>query len=321
MAKELRRSRIFAALIVGIAIGGGLPVTAQTVTDGFHCTCADGRNVQAGVVSYNQNSDRETIARIEPEGSSPAGRCRALWIGSTEIRPIGTPYDFHLKRTTMRERRIYGCDYPTERFSKQTKTYQFAFGVDSVPIRETDMLLLPGSAPGSPRTPETDPKSKSNANLWRSIAETPDEANGNRKHPSQIDSTRAFNRTSWILARADITAHYVGVVKDAYQSERLVPLKKTRAVKAGQLGQIEALGAGRAIVRFYEGSRTGVGGRTGKFTGAANAFRRWYDRTGGPYRQTKDVLYTPLGAAILEVSLDDIIEVNDYLDQKQGDQT
>jgi hypothetical protein len=317
MAKELmRRSRIVAAVIMGIAVAGGLPATAQIVTDnGLHCTCTDGRNVQAGVVSYNQNSDRETIARIEP--GSPAGQCRALWIGSTEIRPVGTPYDFHLERTAMRERRIYGCDYPTERFSKRTKTYQFAFDVDSVPIRETGIL----PAPGSPRIPDIDPKAKSNANLWKSIAEIPADANANRKHPSEIDSTRAFNRTSWILARADITAHYVGVVKDSYQSERLIPLKKTRAVKAGQLGQIEAIGAGRAIVRFYEGSRAGEGSRIGKFTEAANAFRRWYDRSGGPYRETKDVLYTPLGASILEVSLDDIIEVNDYLDQKQGDRT
>jgi hypothetical protein len=318
MAKELRKSRIFAGLIAGIAIGGGLSTTAQSVTeDGLRCTCADGRNVQAGVVSYNQNSVRETITRIEAEAGSPAGRCRALWIGSAEIRPIGTPYDFHLERTAIRERRIYGCDYPTERFSRRTKTYQFAFDVDSVSIRETATL----SPPGSPRTPEADPKSKSNANLWSSIAEIPAEANGNRKRPSQIDSTREFNRTSWVLARTEIRAHYVAVVKDAYQGERLVPLKKTRAVKAGQLGQIEAVGAGRAIVRFYEGSRTGEGSRSRKFTGAANAFRRWYDRTGGPYRQTGDLLYTPLRASILEVSLDDIIEVNDYLDQKQSDRT
>jgi hypothetical protein len=316
MAKELRRRRTFAALIASTAIAAGLPANAQTATEeGLGCTCADGRAVQAGVVSYNQNSDREMIARVEP--GSPAGRCRALWIGSTEIRPVGTPYDFHLERRAMRERRIYGCDYPTERFSRRTKTYQFAFGVDSVPVRETG--ILPTS--GLPRIPDTDPKSKSNANLWRSIAEIPAEANGNRKHPSEIDSTRAFNRTSWILARIDITAHYVGVVKDSYRSERLVPLKKTRAVKAGQLGQIEAMGAGRAIVRFYEGSRAGESSRAGKFIGAANALRRWYDRSGGPYRETKDVLFTPLGASILEVSLDDIIEVNDYLDQKQGDRT
>src|SRR5882672_7030690 len=133
MARELKRIRILAALIAGIA-GGGLPAAAQTVTDdGLRCTCADGRSIQAGAVSYDQNSDRETIARIEPEGSSSAGRCRALWIGSTEIRPMGTPYDFHLKRTAMREKQIYGCDYPTERFSKRTKTYRFAFDVDSVP--------------------------------------------------------------------------------------------------------------------------------------------------------------------------------------------
>ena len=288
-------------------------MTAQTVPeDGLHCTCADGRNVQAGMVSYDQNSDRETIIRIEPEVSSPTGRCRAVWIRSTEIRPIGTPYVFHLERTAIRERRVYGCDYPTEHFSTRTKTYQFSFDVDSVPILDAGVFPPAGNL-------EADSKSKSNANLWSSIAEFSAEADGNRKR--QIDSTRKFNRTSWILARTEITAHYVGILKDAYQGDRLVTLKRTRAVKAGQLGQIEAVDAGRAIIRFYEGGRAGEGSRTGKFTGAANAFRRWYDRTGGPYRRTDDVLYTPLGASILEVFLDDIIEVNDYLDQKQSDRT
>jgi hypothetical protein len=318
MAEKLRSRWQAAVFIAGIAIAGALPGTAQsTVDNGPRCTCADGRNVQAGVVSYNLNSDRETIARIEAERSSHASQCKALWIGSTEIRPIGTPYDFHLERKAMRDRRIYGCDYPTERFSKQTKTYEFEFGVDSVPVRETRTL----PPPGSPRIPEADAKSKSNANLWTSIAEITAEENGTRQQPSQIDSTRRFNRTSWIVARSDLTAHHVGIVKETYQSERLVSLKKTRAIKAGQLGQIEAVGADRAIVRFYDGSRTGAERRTGKFTEGVNALRRWYDRTGGPYRKTKDILYTPLGASIVEVSLDDIIEVNDYLDQKQRERT
>ena len=105
------------------------------------------------------------------------------------------------------------------------------------------------------------------------------------------------------------------MVKDRYGVERLVPLKRTRKVKAGQLGQVEAVGAGRAIVRFYDG------GRIEKFGKATNAFRRWYDRIGGPYLETKDDLYTPLRACILEVSLDDIVEINDYLDQEHTDRT
>jgi hypothetical protein len=305
MVKEL----IFAALIVG---------DAKTATeDGRGCTCGDGRGVEPGMTSYNANSDREIITRIDRDAISPAGRCRAFWIGSTEIHPKGTSYDFHLERTAVKERRIDGCDYSTEGFSRRTKTYQFAFDKDSVPIDETGIV----SPPGSLRVPEADPKSKSNANLWNSIAEIPAEGDGRRKVPLQIDSTREFNRTSWILARTAIEAHYVAVVKDGYRSERLVPLKKTRAIKAGQLGQIEAVGAGSAIVRFYEGFRSAEGSKTGKFTGAAKAFRRWYDRTGGPYEESDDVLYTPLGASILEVSLDDIIEVNQYLDQKQTDRT
>jgi hypothetical protein len=322
MAKLLRTSRIIAGLMVGIATGGRLPAAAQTAEKGaLRCTCADGRTVQAGAVSYSKNSDRETITRIEPEGG-PAGRCKALWIGASEIRAIGTPWNFHLERTALRERRIHGCDYPSEGFATRTKTYQFAFGVDSVPIRETGTLPSHGSF----RIPATDPGSQSNTRLsnktlWSSIEEKPAEANGNGKRASRIDATREWNRTSWILARSEISAHYVAVVRDAPESERLVPLKKTRAIKAGQLGQIEAVGAGRAIVRFYQGGRVGEEDGTGKFNGVANTFRRWYDRTGGPYRRTDEALYAPIGASILEVSLDDIIEVNDYLDQKQRDRT
>jgi hypothetical protein len=143
----------------------------------------------------------------------------------------------------------------------------------------------------------------------------PVDARGDRKLTSQINPYPEFNRTSWVLARKAIKAHYVGVVKDIDQSQRLVPLKRTRKVKAGQLGQIEATNAGRAIVRFYQG------GRIEKFARTRNALRRWYDNVGGPYKKTKDDLYTPLGAYIVEVFLDDIIEVNDYLNQTQTDRT
>src|SRR5262249_24872639 len=188
-------------------------------------------------------------------------------------------------------------------------TYEFVFNSNSVSIRE---IRVAGS-PGSPRT-ESGPQVKSNANLWKSIAESPDSDDA-VKRASRIDSTRPFNRRSWILARAEIKAHYVGVLKDGYGAGRLVPLRRTRKIRAGQLGQIEAIEGGRAIVRFYEGSRIERFGR------ATNALRSWYDRVGGPYLETKDDLYTPLRARILEVSLDDIVEINDYLDQEHTDRT
>jgi hypothetical protein len=37
--------------------------------------------------------------------------------------------------------------------------------------------------------------------------------------------------------------------------------------------------------------------------------------------ETEDDLYTPLRACILEVSLDDVVEINDYLDQEHSDRT
>jgi hypothetical protein len=94
-----------------------------------------------------------------------------------------------------------------------------------------------------------------------------------------------------------------------------VTLGKTHRIKAGQLGQIEAFRGHTALVRFYDGSRVE------KFAKGKNALRRWYDRTGGPYTETKDDLYTPIRACILEVSLDDLVEVNDYLDQLKTDRT
>jgi hypothetical protein len=313
MAKGLRQRRISIGLVLAFLVGGRRLTIAQTLAEqGPRCTCGDGRSLEAGVVSYSQNSGRETITRIETEAGTSGNRCRALWLGSTEIRPVGTPYQFHLERTALKERRIDECDYPSERFVRRTKTYEFVLDANTVSIRE---MRIARPADGA-RIPESDPQAQSNSNLWNSIAgEAPAESDERVKRAYQIDSTRAFNRRSWILARTEIKAHYVGVVKDGYDVERLVPLKGTRKVKAGQLGQIEAVGASRAIVRFYEGSRIE------KFGRATNAFRRWYDRVGGPYLETKDDLYTPLRARILEVSLDDIVEINDYLDQEHTDRT
>ena len=313
MAQRLRQYRIFAVIMLAFLDGGRQWIIAQTFTEQeTRCTCRDGRILEAGVVSYSQDSGRETVTRIEVETGRPGNRCRALWLGSTEIRPIGTPYQFHLERRAVKEQRIRECEYPLERFVRRTKTYEFGFDSNIESIREVRIARPDGGAP----IPDSSPQAKSNSNLWNSIAMDGPVASDQRvKRASRIDSTRAFNRRSWVLARTELKAHYVGVVKDGYDAERLTPLKRTRNVKAGQLGQIEAVGNGRAIVRFYEGSRIK------KFARASRAFRRWFDLVGGPYLKTKDDLYTPLRACILEVSLDDIVEINDYLDQGHTDRT
>jgi hypothetical protein len=234
-----------------------------------------------------------------------------IWIGSTEIHPEGTPYEFYLERSPVRERRFEGCGESPDRFLKRNRTYEFVFDSDSVSIRE--MRLTP---PPSVAKPATDPGSESNATLWNSIsAETSAQSIEVRKSSSQTSSGPEFTRTAWVLARKDITAHSVGVVKDIAQGERLVPLKSKHKVQAGQLGQIEASNADRAIVRFYQGSRIQ------RFAKTQNALRRWYDRIGGPYAEIKDDLYTSIRAYIVEVSLADVIEVNDYLDQDKANRT
>jgi hypothetical protein len=251
------------------------------------------------------------IQRIEAEAGNSGERCRALWVVSTEIRPVGTPYAFHLVRTRLNERRIDGCDYAAERFVSRTTQYEFVFGSDNVSIREMQKVGTGGSA----QNPESDPRVKSNANLWNSIAEIlPPGLTEHAKLTSSIDATRTFNRGSWILARTGVKAHYVGV-RDEFGVQKLVVLKKARKIKAGQLAQVEAVGPGRAIVRFYDGSRTNKFGKT------MHAVKRWYDRIGGPYLESKDDLYTPLRAFIVEVSLEDIVEINDYLDQGNTDRT
>jgi hypothetical protein len=309
----MRCRRHFAGLAL-VAVGwGGLLTPAQvTAGDERACTCGAGRSVQAGMVSYSGNSDRESIVRIETDGKGPNRPCKAIWIGRTEILPTGTPYQFHLQRMTRREQRFDRCDYPLDGFVKRDSTYEFDFNSNSPSIREMPRTTLSNNSPA----PEPDPKSQSNKNLWGSIMV--EDSTGARiapREPPPIDPTRELNRTSWVVARKEITAHYVGVVKDAGLNEKIVPLKRTRKIKAGQLGQVEAIDDRHAIVRFYHGSRAE------KLGEKKNAIRRWYDECGGPYTENKDDLYTSIRAEILEVALDDIIEVNDYLDQGNSDRT
>jgi hypothetical protein len=154
VANGLRQRRIFAGLHVAALAGGGVLNPAQTMAEEkLRCTCSDGRSLETGLVSYNRNSHHETIIRIEADGNSPQGRCRAIWIGSTEIHPRGTPYQFHLERMTLREQPFYGCNYSTDHFVKRAKTYEFVFNSGSFSIGE--MRLNP---PESTQNHEPDPR-------------------------------------------------------------------------------------------------------------------------------------------------------------------
>ncbi len=299
----MRRRGEFAGLAL-LVLTCGARVRAEEETA---CICGDGRSLEAGVVSYSRNSGRESVVRIEADVNSPRRPCRAIWIGRTEIHTIGTPYKLHLQRMTLKERRFDGCDYPAGRFVKRDKTYEFVFDANSSSIREMRPIArLNGDS--------SDSGNSSNTNLWDSITiEGRAEPSKSRGSAPPVDPTRELNRTSWVLARKDIKAHYVGVIRDSGLNQQLVALKKIREIKAGQLGQVEAVNGGHAIVRFYEGSRIE------SFSG--NAFRRWFDKIGGPYEEVKDDLYTAFRAEILEVFLEDIIEVNDYLDQQRSDRT
>jgi hypothetical protein len=167
----------------------------------------------------------------------------------------------------------------------------------------------------APQPADEKTSSQSNANLWDSITpEDPLEMLKAVKGPSRSASAPEFSRSAWVFARKEIIGNYVGLVP-GFDQQKVVTLRKTHKIKAGQLGQIEALHGRTALVRFYDGSRIE------KFARSKNALRRWYDNTGGPYAETKDDLYTPLRACILEVSLDDLVEVNDYLDEQKTDQT
>ena len=283
---------------------------AASRAQSMSCRCAGGVVLQPGLVNYKENSEREIITRIEVKEGDPENRCDAAWIGFSEIYAKGTPYSFHLERKHLRTIREEGCGESPDHFVSRAKVYEFAADADSQSIREMPPVA---EAPGA--QPNSQPSEKTNANIWGAIStETPVEPTKNPK-PGVNSSAPEFPRTAWVLARRDIKAHYVGVTRGIDQHEKIITLSKTRTIRAGQLGQIEASKGRTAIVRFYSGSTTE------KLASKKNSFRRWYDDTGGPYVETKDDLYSPLRACILEVSLDDIIEVNDYLDQHNTDQT
>jgi hypothetical protein len=275
------------------------------------CRCPSGAVFQPGLANYKGNSDRELVTRIELQKADPEHRCEAVWIGFSEVYAEGTPYSFHLRRKHLKTIREDACGDSPDRFVSRTKTYRFVLDADSQSIREMD----PVGQTASPR-PDLRAAEESNANLWDSISTAdPVEPLKGPKPATQSAPAPEFVRTAWVLARREIKGHYVALVRGIDQHESIVPLGKTRRIPAGEVGQIEASNGRTAVVRFYAGSRIE------KFAPKRNAFWRWYDDIGGPYTQTKDDLYTPLRACILEVSLDDIIEVNDCLDQQNRDQT
>jgi len=265
-------------------------------------------------VNYKGNSDRELVTRIEVKEGDSEHRCEAAWIGYSEVFAKGTPYGFHLQRKHLKTIREDACGDSPDRFVSRAKTYRFVLDADSQSVREID----PVAAETARLRPDLPTGKKSNANVWDSIA-TADPVDPRKSPPktatTPVLSAPEFVRSAWVLARRDIKGHHVSLVRGIDQRESILTLNKTRDIQAGELGQIEATNAHTAIVRFYAGSKIE------KFGGKKNVFRRWYDNIGGPYTEAKDDLYSPLRAYILEVPLDDIVEVNDYLDGQKTDET
>jgi hypothetical protein len=298
-------------ITVVLSLGVLQPLTSYAQTN--WCRCPGGAVLQPGLVNYKGSSDRELVTRIETREADPEHRCEAAWITYSEVFAEGTPYTFHLERKHVKTIREEACGPSPSRFVSRTKTYRFSIDVDSQSLRETEPI------PAESAKSQTDLPAgeKSNENVWNSIA-TADPVDP-RKSPKPatpgVVSVPEFVRTAWVLARKDIEGHEVALVRGIDQRESIVTLNETRAIRAGEVGQIEASNAHTAIVRFYAGSRTE------KLASKKNAFRRWYDNIGGPYTETKDDLYSPVRACIVEVPLDDIIEVNDYLDSQKTDKT
>src|SRR4051794_17409431 len=298
-------------LLSAMALCGMLSPTQALGEEQTRCTCAGGGTIEIGAVRYGGNSDRETITKIKVGNEYSERYCGAIWISRTEIRPTGTPYRFHLTRKQWKEQREDGCGDLAAPFLKRAKTYHFVLDADSQSIREIEPVK-PEIAPET-LTGKAGPQS--NANVWNAIAlEHPVEPSEENNRSSRNLSAPEFSRSAWVFARKEITGRYVGLVHGPDQ-DGVVALTKTHKIKAGQLGQIEASQGRTALVRFYDGSRIE------RFAKSKNAFRRWYDDVGGPYTEVKDDLYTPLRACILEVSLDDLIEINDYLDGQNTDRT
>jgi hypothetical protein len=298
------------SLLIG-AISLAMLHPAAGLAQSNWCRCPEGAVFQPGLVNYKGNSDRELVAKIEVLEGDPDHRCEAAWIGVSEVYAEGTPYGFHLLRKHLKTIREDACGESPNRFVSRTKTYRFTFDADSQSIRELD----PGKETAAPQ-PDLPSAEKSNANVWESIStkETV-EAHKTPKPPTRSSSTPQFVRTAWVLARKELKGHDLALSRGIDQHEKIIPLSKVRSIQAGEVGQIEASNGRTAIVRFYAGSRIE------KLARKKNAFRRWYNDIGGPYIETKDDLYSPLRACIVEVPLDDIIEVNDYLDQQKTDQT
>jgi hypothetical protein len=136
-----------------------------------------------------------------------------------------------------------------------------------------------------------------------------------RTKPPQDTPKPEFPRTACVITKKKISARLVGLAQCVDGKQTIVPLNRSRTVKPGLLGQIEASNGRTAIVRFYKRAEGETFGR------ARMALRRWYDQIGGPYIKAKDDLYTSVQAYDVEVFLDDIVEINDFMDSRNIDRT
>jgi hypothetical protein len=258
----------------------------------------------AGMVSYGKNSDRQQITKVQREPSSNA--CAVLWIRRTEIHPRGDAYKFHLERLTLADTPVTGCRNVTDTFVDTDRSYVYAPG-DSVSIRD---LPAAGTAAVPPSTRSGGP---ANNPLDAIVPDVLD--NGpNRPAVERHDATSKYNRTTWVYAPRSIIGNRVALRLDPRGGERVVTLRSTEAIARGHVGQIEAVRDRRALVRFYAGTPNGP-------SALSRLFRRWAENTGGPYVEKEDEFFSRKRAVVLEVSLEDVLELNDYLDRSHIEQT
>jgi hypothetical protein len=297
-------------VLVGMAgLACRAAVGAEPVTEPrTWCTCAGGGVIEAGAVRYEENSHLQIITRIEVEQQGEQRRCAAIWVAFTAIRPYGDPYAFYLKRRRLREQREERCGDAPSSFVRRSKAYQFKFDSNSQSIRDMQPTL-----PGRKEQRVDEARAKSNANLWDVIS-SDDWVALPRTKPPQDTPKPEFRRTAWVITKKKITARLVGLAQGVDGKQTIVALNRSRTVKPGLLGQIEASNGRTAIVRFYKRAEGE------KFGRARMALRRWYDQIGGPYIEAKDDLYTSIQAYDVEVFLDDIVEINDYMDSRNIDQ-
>ena len=257
---------------------------------------------QPGLVHYGDNSDRELVTRIEVNKGDPERRCEAAWITYSEVFAKGTPYGFHLQRKHLKTIREDACGESPNLFVSRTKTYSFVPDADSQPVRE----LYPIVGETARLQPDLPPGQKTNANVWNSIATTEPADSGDSRSLQQ----RPFLHRSSCALRGCCRAGTSKATSWAWCAESInaKAFERSRGRAPFRPAKWDRLKLRTLIphscVFMPEAERRSLRARR-----RASALVR--QRRGTIYMETKDDLFSPLRAYIVEVPLEDIIEVND----------